>query len=90
MPLSKLIGLEILKLQEEAKELAEAIAGYKEILGDKSKLYSVIKNRLKEYRKKFASPRKTELLNVATADYVTEFKVEDIYILIDKFGYSFP
>ena len=88
MPLSKLIGLEILKLQEEAKELAEAIAGYKEILADKKKLYNVIKNRLKEYRKKFAVPRKTELLNVATADYVTEFKVEDIYILIDKFGYT--
>jgi len=88
MPLSKLIGLEILKLQEEAKELAEAIAGYKEVLGDKKKLYNVIKNRLKEYRKKFASPRKTELLNLATAEYVTEFKVEDIYILIDKFGYT--
>ena len=88
MPLSKLIGLEILKLQEEGKELAEKIAGYKEVLGDRDKLHLVIKGRLKEYKKKFARPRRTELLNVETVGYVEEFKVEDIYVLVDKFGYT--
>ena len=88
MPLSKLIGLEILKLQEEGKELQEKIAEYKDVLGDKQKLHNVIKGRLKEYRKKFARPRRTELLNVETAGYVEEFKIEDIYVVVDKFGYT--
>jgi len=88
MPLSKLIGLEILKLQEEEGELKSKIEDYKETLADEAKLKGVIKGRLKEYKKKFASPRKTELLNVETTGYVEEFKVEDIYVLVDKFGYT--
>ncbi len=88
MPLSKLVGLEILKLEEEKKELEGKIGEYKEILGNKQKLYAVIKGRLKEYKKKFASPRKTVLSNIEAVNYVEEFKVEDIYVLIDKFGYT--
>ena len=88
MPLSKLIGLEILKLQEEGTELREKIREYKEVLGNMNLLHDVIKGRLKEYKKKFARPRRTELLNVETVGYVEEFKIEDIYVLVDKFGYT--
>jgi DNA gyrase subunit A len=88
MPLSKLIGLEILKLQEEGKELRERIEEYTGILKNKDLLHNVIKGRLKEYKKKFARPRRTELLNVETVGYVEEFKVEDIRVLVDKFGYT--
>ena len=88
MPLSKLIGLEILKLQEEEKDLAAKIDEYKDVLGNMDRLHSVIKNRLKDYKKQFSRPRRTELLNVETIGYVEEFKVEDIYVLVDKFGYT--
>lgn len=88
MPLSKLIGLEILKLHEEKDSLLENITNYKLVLNDKEELYKVIKTRLRSYRKLFQSPRKTLLDNIQNTEYVEEFKVEDIYILIDKFGYT--
>lgn len=88
MPLSKLIGLEILKLHNEDEELKNNIEGYRKVLGDTKELYKVIKNRLKEYKKLFNTPRRTMLINATNAEYVEEVKVEDIYILIDRFGYT--
>jgi DNA gyrase subunit A len=88
MPLSKLIGLEILKLHEENDELLKSIAEYKIVLGDVNELYKVIKSRLKEFKKTFNIPRRTLLLNVENAEYVEEVKIEDIYVLIDRFGYT--
>ncbi len=87
MQLSKLIGLEILKLHEENDSLGSSIEEYRKILADTRELYKVIKNRLKEYKKLFHRPRKTMLANAALADYVEEVKIEDIYVLIDRFGY---
>ena len=45
MQLSKLIGLEILKLHEENDALATSIEEYRKILGDTKELYKVIKGR---------------------------------------------
>lgn len=88
MQLSKLIGLEILKLHEENDSLSKSIEEYKKILGDTKELYKVIKSRLREYKKVFHSPRKTMIANATSSDYVEEVKIEDIYILIDRFGYT--
>lgn len=88
MPLSKLIGLEILKLHEENKNLLENIEEYNKILGSQKELYKVIKSTLKEYKKQFNSPRRTVITNMQVTDYVEEVKIEDIYVLIDKFGYT--
>lgn len=88
MPLSKLIGLEILKLHEENETLLKSISEYKLILSDVSELYKVIKSRLKEYKKMFNVPRRTLLCNISNVDYVEEVKIEDIYVLIDRFGYT--
>jgi len=87
MQLSKLIGLEILKLHDEEAALIDSIKEYEMILGDKQELFKVIKKRLNEYKKKLHTDRKTKLTNAVIEDYVEEIKVEDIYILIDKFGY---
>ena len=87
MQLSKLIGLEILKLHDEEAALLDSIKEYEMILGDKQELFKVIKKRLNEYKKKLHTDRKTKLTNAVIEDYVEEIKVEDIYILIDKFGY---
>lgn len=88
MQLSKLIGLEIMKLHEENTSLLSSIEEYKKVLGDTKELYKVIKGRLRDYKKIFHHPRMTQLMNVVSTDYVEETKVEDIYILIDRFGYT--
>ncbi len=88
MPLSKLIGLEIIKLHEESDTLLKNIENYKKILGSTRELHKVIKKQLKEFKQKFDQPRRTVISQVATSNYVVEEKIEDIYILIDKFGYT--
>ncbi len=88
MQLSKLIGLEILKLHEENDTLGNSIEEYRKILADTKELYRVIKGRLREYKKLFLRPRRTMLANAVLADYVEEVKIEDIYVLIDRFGYT--
>ncbi|HKL79171.1 MAG TPA: DNA topoisomerase (ATP-hydrolyzing) [Mobilitalea sp.] len=88
MQLQKLIGLEILKLHEENTDLLASIDEYRKILGDTRELYKIIKSKLREYKKIFHSERKTKLMNISIYDYVEEIKVEDIYILIDRFGYT--
>lgn len=87
MPLSKLIGLELLKLHQESQTLHVNIAEYEKILGDVGELHKVIITRLRNYKKKFALPRRTELANLSQEKYVEEIKEEDLYILIDRFGY---
>ena len=88
MPLSRLIGLEILKLHEENDSLMADIEQYEKVLGNTRELYKVIKARLREYKKAFGRPRRTELLDVVAKAYVEEVKIEDIYVCIDRFGYT--
>ncbi|NLK74165.1 MAG: DNA topoisomerase 4 subunit A [Clostridiales bacterium] len=88
MQLSKLIGLEILKLHDEQASLMTSVEKYRKILGSDKELFKVIKTRLREYKKLYHSPRRTQITSVNTKDYVEEIKIEDIYILIDRFGYT--
>ena len=88
MPLQRLIGLELMKLKDEDATLSANIAEYEKVLGNKSELHKVIKKELKNAAKTFNSERKTELKNVVAEDYVEEIKEEDLYVLIDRFGYA--
>ena len=88
MQLSKLIGLEILKLHEENETLLANISEYETILSDVRELYKVIKGRLRGFKKKFASARKTMLTDTTAKAYVEKVVVEDLYICIDRFGYT--
>lgn len=88
MQLSKLIGLEILKLHDESEGLLKAIEDYNRVLGSKEELHLTIKERLLGFKKKFNMPRKTEIMNAINTSYVEEVKVETIYVLVDKFGYT--
>ena len=88
MQLSKLIGLEIMKLHEEGSELEINIADYERILSSTKELHKVIKGRLREFKKRFARPRRTELTTAQNESYVEEIKEEDMYVLIDRFGYT--
>ncbi|MCR5823158.1 MAG: DNA topoisomerase 4 subunit A [Lachnospiraceae bacterium] len=88
MQLSRLIGLEIKKLMDEQASLKENIKEFEKILGSVKELHKVIKKQLQEFRKKFASPRKTDITLIEQTNYVVEERIEDIYVLIDKFGYT--
>ncbi len=88
MPLSKLIGLEILKLHEEEATLSTDIESYNKILSSEKELLKVIKTRLKGYAKEFYSERKTVLDSIQNTGYIEKVVIEDIYVLIDRFGYT--
>lgn len=88
MPLSKLIGLEIMKLHEEGDKLTSDITDYMRILGDEKELLKVIKKRLREFAKQFEGNRKTVLASVENVVYTKKVVIEDVYVLIDKFGYT--
>lgn len=88
MQLSKLIGLEIIKLHEENDTLLANIAEYQNILSSTKELHKVIKGRLREFKKLFSAPRKTMLTTATQQTYVEEIKEEDMYVLIDRFGYT--
>ncbi len=88
MQLSKLIGLELMKLYDERDQLLANIKEYTLILGEERELCKVIKQRLREYKKLFNGERKTLLHNLEKVEYVEEVKIEDVYILIDRFGYT--
>ena len=87
MPLSRLIGLELLKLHQESDVLHANIDEYTNILGNIDELHKIIIAKLKEYKKKFGRERLTQLENLTKEKYVEEVKEEDIYVLIDRFGY---
>ena len=80
MQLSKLIGLEILKLHEENDTLIANIAEYEKVLSDSKELYKVIKGRLREFKKIFNSPRRTSLMDTVAKAYVEKVVIEDLYV----------
>ena len=88
MQLSKLIGLEILKLHEENDTLIANIAEYEKVLSDSKELYKVIKGRLREFKKIFHSPRRTSLTDTVAKAYVEKVVIEDLYVCFDRFGYT--
>lgn len=87
MKLQKLIGLEVEKLNKEYEKVKKEIEKYTEILENEKKLLAKIKKYLKEFKKANGQKRKTEVKDIMIKEYVEEFKEEDMYILIDKFGY---
>ena len=88
MQLSKLIGLEILKLHEENDTLIANIAEYEKVLSDSKELYKVIKGRLREFKKIFNSPRRTSIMDTVAKAYVEKVVIEDLYVCFDRFGYT--
>ena len=88
MQLSKLIGLEILKLHEDNDTLIANIAEYEKVLSDSKELYKVIKGRLREFKKIFNSPRRTSLMDTVAKAYVEKVVIEDLYVCFDRFGYT--
>ena len=86
--LSRLVGLEILALEEEHQETLGKIALYEKLLSDKKAMQNAIRDDLENIRKEFALPRKTEILDAEEAVY-EEAPEEEIPVLLsmNRFGY---
>jgi DNA gyrase subunit A len=88
MRLQKLISLELDKLNEEFDTKTKDVETYREVLSNETSLLGVIKNYLKDISKAYGTKRKTVIDDLETVEYVEEFKEEDLYVLIDRFGYA--
>src|SRR3989344_476927 len=59
MKLQRLTSLETEKLKEESKELISKIKDLKEILGSEEKVFTIVKDELKEIKANFSDKRRT-------------------------------
>ncbi|HPE64783.1 MAG TPA: DNA gyrase subunit A [Synergistales bacterium] len=88
MRLQRLTGLEREKLDAELAALLADIERFRSILGNAKILDGVIKDELSLLRKKFGSPRRTEIIDsyeeVSIEDLIPE---EDIVVILSKDGY---
>ena len=86
--LQRLTGLERTKIDEELKELAEKIRGHLDILASRARLRTVMREELLEVKKKFATPRRTEI-GQAVGETVDEDLIEreDMVITVTQSGY---
>lgn len=87
MRLQRLIQLEISKLDEELQNLMKNIHTYEDILKNESSLLKVIKAYLVDMGKRYGAKRKTTIDHVEIVEYIEEIKEEELYVLIDRFGY---
>ncbi|MCR4715610.1 MAG: DNA topoisomerase 4 subunit A [Lachnospiraceae bacterium] len=89
MRLSKLIGLEIEKLNLEHDESLKAIARYEDILNNYDSMVAVISEDLDKVKKEYGRKRRTEITTASEVVVVEEaIKEADVTVLIDRFGYA--
>lgn len=89
MRLGRLTGLEREKLQNEIEELTRMIDYYNQILVDKELLHKVIKDEILEVKRKFATPRMTEIVRGQFGDIDDESLIQEqeIVVTLTHFGY---
>jgi DNA gyrase subunit A len=87
--LHRLTGLEHEKLINDYKELLIQIADYLEILGNRERLLSVVREELEAVQKEYGDDRLTEIVesqqDLTTEDLITE---EDRVVTISQSGYA--
>lgn len=89
MKLGQLSGLERIKIEEEINALMEKIREYREILGSREKLVSIIKDESMVIRNKYADPRRTEICIVdGEVDIEDLIPDEQCVITLTQFGYA--
>ena len=88
MQLRRLTALEADKIKDEHEELTKKIREYKNILEDKEKILSIIIDELNKISERFASPRKTEILNLGGGlDDIDLIANERSVVLLSEAGY---
>lgn len=90
LQLYRLTNTDIVALQEEMAKLEADMKKLEAILADREVLHKVIVDELKEIKKKYATPRKSEI-----RDEITEIKIdatsmipkEDVMVVVTNEGY---
>ncbi|HEU4650069.1 MAG TPA: DNA gyrase C-terminal beta-propeller domain-containing protein, partial [Croceibacterium sp.] len=86
--LQRLTGLERDKIAEELGEVAKMIEGYLELLGDRDKLFALMRTELLEIKEQFATPRRTEIVdNEFEQDIEDLIQREDMVVTVTHGGY---
>ena len=86
--LQRLTGLERDKIAEELSEVAKLIEGYLELLGDRDKLFALMRQELLVIKEQFATPRRTEILdNEFEQDIEDLIQREDMAVTVTHGGY---
>ena len=86
--LQKLTALGISEIEIEIKKLSELILGYKKIISSKKELQKVISNELKSIKEKYASPRRTKIIDaVLNYDIEETIQKESVLITVTLQGY---
>jgi DNA gyrase subunit A len=86
--LHRLTGLERDKIGDELKKITDEIAEYLAILASREKLLDVMRAELAEIKAKFATPRRTQLLDSEFEEDIEELiQREDMVVTITATGY---
>ncbi|MCB9072649.1 MAG: DNA gyrase subunit A [Bdellovibrionaceae bacterium] len=88
MRLARLTGLESQKIADELAEIMKLIAWLKDVLGDETKIFGIIKDELVEIKRKFNNPRRTQIVEgdqeIEDEDLIAQ---EKVVVSITKAGY---
>lgn len=90
LQLYRLTNTDIVTLEEEEASLRERITLLQAIIADERTMYNVMKKELREVKKKFASPRLSELQDQAEVieiDSASLIVTEDTYVSVTRGGY---
>jgi DNA gyrase subunit A len=74
MTLGQLVNLEQEKLAEEHRQLLENVAEYSRILSDEENIREIIRDELRDLKRKHANPRRTEI----SGEEVGELNLDDL------------
>ena len=90
LQLYRLTNSDIQDFIDEYNNLKKIIAGLELILADREKLKDIMKQELKNIKKEYATPRKTEIKDEVldiSIDEKSLIKEEDVIVLVTKDGY---
>ena len=86
--LARLTGLERERIDEEMQALATEISEYLSILGNREKLYGILRTELLAAREQFATPRRTVIeMSEFEADIEDLIQREDMVVTVTAGGY---
>jgi len=86
--LQRLTGMERDKIRDEHAEIMKLITRLKEILGDESLRFQIIKDELAEIKERFGDERKTEITYLADEISIEDLiEEEDVVVTISHLGY---
>lgn len=89
LKLSGLIGLEIEQLKKEYDILSKNVDRYNAILSDKKKQTAQLIKDLEKFKKEYAAPRKTQIIDADEVVIKEKGKEpEEMVFCMDRFGYA--